>query len=77
MTQKDTDKARRGFHAVAGKQVGGIPVHKALALALASKRVPLMQCLTQPIQVCVCVRVCARAHVCVCVCVYVSSGWAC
>lgn len=44
------EKAKTGFHAVAGKQVGGIAVHKALALALASKKVPLMQCLTQPIQ---------------------------
>jgi hypothetical protein len=44
------EKAKTGFHAVAGKHVGGIAVHKALALALASKKVPLMQCLTQPIQ---------------------------
>ena len=28
--------------------MGGIPVHKALALALANKKIPILQCLTKP-----------------------------
>jgi|NorSeaMetagenome_1021524.scaffolds.fasta_scaffold86574_1 hypothetical protein len=44
------DKPKTGLRAVFGQQVGGLPVHKALTLALASKKVPLMKCLTKPVQ---------------------------
>ena len=43
-------KPKTGIRATFGQQVGGVPVHKALTLALASKNVPLMQCLTKPVQ---------------------------
>ena len=43
-----TEDKRTGLHATLGQSMGGIPVHKALALALANKRVPLMKCLTKP-----------------------------
>lgn len=43
-------KPKNGLRATFGQQVGGVPVHKALTLALASKKVPLMQCLTKPVQ---------------------------
>ena len=43
-------KPKTGLRATFGQQVGGVPVHKALTLVLASKKVPLMQCLTKPVQ---------------------------
>jgi hypothetical protein len=43
-------KPKNGLRATFGQQVGGVPVHKALTLALASKKVPLMQCLIKPVQ---------------------------
>lgn len=42
-------KPKTGIRATFGQQVGGVPVHKALTLS-ASKKVPIMQCLTKPVQ---------------------------
>ena len=53
LLQKHSDKPRTGLQGTLGHRgqvSGGISVHKAMALVLANKKVPLMQALIKPVE---------------------------